>query len=386
MKAMGNLSLHQPAVASTDKGSMSPKALTAIASFLFAVNLAEAKLSIGDPAPELRTGKWVQGEPITQFVTNHVYVLEFWATWCGPCRAAIPHLNELWQKFRDKGVIMIGQDVWDSDDAVAPFVKTMSDQMTYRVALDDKRQSTEGFMASHWWKRGVEGHGIPNAFVINKQGRIAWIGHPMGLNEKVLNEILEDHYDLAEAKAQYEKEEQEQAQWENANDKVSDAIAQKRWADAASALDEVLKLAEALKFPKPEGGYADGFAPTRLQILLGQKKYDEAYKLAESFSDKHPNDSGRQNALAWGLLAETGIESRGVSVARKLAERANVAADQKDAAILDTLARALFMSGEKLEAIKIEQRALDAAPEQEKSHCRKCLADYQQGKLPSATP
>jgi thiol-disulfide isomerase/thioredoxin len=377
MKSTRNITLHSLAVRSL-------KTIIPMASFLFAASLADAKISIGDPAPQLQTGKWVQGEPVTQFATNRVYVVEFWATWCGPCRVSIPHLNELWQKFKDKGVIVIGQDVWDSDDAVAPFVKSMGDKMTYRVALDDKKQSADGFMASHWWKRGVEGHGIPNAFIINKQGRIAWIGHPMGLNEKVLDDIAADRYDLAQAKAQYDKEEQDQAQWEAANDKVSNAIAQKRWAEAGSALDDVLKLAEALKFPKPVGGYADGFAPMRLQILLGQKSYDDAYGLVESFSERHSKDSDRQNTLAWILITTQGIEPRGISVARKLAERANVAAGEKNPAILDTLARALFMSEEKSEAIKIQQKALDAAPERDKSRYRKSLDDYKQGKLPAA--
>ena len=49
-------------------------------------------------------------------------LLNFWATWCGPCRVSIPHLNEIHEKFKDKGLIVIGQDVWERDTtAVAPF-------------------------------------------------------------------------------------------------------------------------------------------------------------------------------------------------------------------------------------------------------------------------
>ena len=172
------------------KHFLSFRALASTACLMFALGQVNAELRIGDPAPPLQVGKWVQGEPVNGFDTNHVYIVEFWATWCGPCRESIPHLNALWQKFKDKGVIVIGQDVWDTDRDVSPFVKRMGAQMTYRVTLDDKSQDPDGFVATHWWKRKVNNHTIPHAFVINRQGRIVWSGHPMELNEQLLNRIL----------------------------------------------------------------------------------------------------------------------------------------------------------------------------------------------------
>ena len=147
-------------------------------------------LKVGDPAPKLQAGKWIQGEPVKEFARDKVYIVEFWATWCGPCRVSIPHLNELHEQFKDKGLVVIGQNVWERNEAEVPkFVKSMGDKMTYRVALDDKSGGGKGRMAETWMD-AADRRGIPSAFVVNKAGRIAWIGHPMQLKPAKLEKIL----------------------------------------------------------------------------------------------------------------------------------------------------------------------------------------------------
>jgi len=150
----------------------------------------EPTLKVGDPAPKLQTGKWVQGDALKELQPGKAYLVEVWATWCGPCRASIPHVNELHNKYKDKGLIVIGQNCWERDDAlVAPFVKKMADKMTYRVALDDKQSSKSGKM-SETWMAAAGRTGIPSAFLVNTKGMVAWIGHPMELKETQIEEVL----------------------------------------------------------------------------------------------------------------------------------------------------------------------------------------------------
>ncbi|MGA2497971.1 MAG: TlpA disulfide reductase family protein [Tepidisphaeraceae bacterium] len=148
----------------------------------------EPKLKAGDPAPKLDVAKWVKGDPVKELEKDRIYVVEFWATWCPPCRASIPHMTQLQKKYADKGVTMIGQNLGEGEKKVEPFVTQMGDKMDYRVAIDK-----DGAMGKTWFKAAGQA-GIPCAFIVDKAGMIAWIGHPMTM-DKVLEQVVAGTYD-----------------------------------------------------------------------------------------------------------------------------------------------------------------------------------------------
>jgi thiol-disulfide isomerase/thioredoxin len=336
----------------------------------------EITLKVGDPAPKLATGKWVQGEPVKGFEKGKAYIVEFWATWCGPCRVSIPHLNEVYEKFKDKGLVVIGQDCWEKDDdLVAPFVKKMGEKMTYRVALDDKSGAGRGMMAKTWMEAAGR-NGIPSAFLVDKRGLIAWIGHPMQLQEKLIEEVLAGTFDVHKAAAAYDTQQQNEAKLNTAWVGVSQAIRQKDW-DKAEA-----KLAEAEKLlPEDQRG---GMDATRLDILFGKEDYAAAYKLARKQSDAHKGDAMFQNQLAWRIVADENIKERDLAVAELCATRANDASQAKDPTILDTVARVKFMQGQKQQAIELQEKAVRLADGDMKAQLEKTLDSYKRGELSKA--
>lgn len=142
-------------------------------------------LKAGDPAPPLSIEQWLRGEPVNGFEKGKVYVVEFWATWCTPCVANIPHLNQT-QKDHP-GIVVIGVAGSERRPAAGQpdtrveklnaFIAARGDGMNYRVAYDEDRS-----MPRAWMEPAGEG-GIPCVFIVGGDGKIAWIGHPVAMDK-----------------------------------------------------------------------------------------------------------------------------------------------------------------------------------------------------------
>jgi len=360
----------------TRKGKRMATLLAFAAGAVWTVAAAEPTLKVGDRAPKLQTGKWVQGQPVTEFKKGQAYIVEFWATWCGPCRVSIPHLNEIYTRYKDKGLVVIGQDCWERDESlVEPFVKKMGEKMTYRVALDDKQGNEKGKMAETWMAAAGQ-NGIPSAFLVDTKGIIAWIGHPMQLKDKVIEEVLEAKFDTAKAAADYDQQQKTDAKLRTVWADLNRAMQKKDWETANAKVDEAENI-----LPQDQ---RDRTQMMRFNILIGQQNYAAAYKVAAALSQANKDNAMLQNDLAWRILTDKNIEQRDLDLAETIAGRADEAAKGADPNIIDTLARAKFMKGNKEEAIALQEKALKLTDSGAKDNFRKTLESYKNGELPEA--
>jgi thiol-disulfide isomerase/thioredoxin len=310
-------------------------------------------LGIGDPAPRLEVTSFVKGEPVKAFESGKNYVVEFWATWCGPCKTSIPHLTELQKK--NPSVSFIGVSVFEENqDLVKPFVAEMGDKMGYRVAIDrvgDKMDSDQGAMAKNWMKAAGQ-NGIPTAFIVNKEGKIAWIGHPMAM-DKALERIMSGTWDLKLAQEEMRKATQDGALPRKSQAKFNAALRSGDPKKLVAAVEEVVAedpTEEATVFPH------------KLTALIKLDEYDKALDYSRQLSKTELGKTAQGlNAIAWTIIdPDAGIKpnSKLIEFALETARRADEMSDGKDSGIADTLGKAYFDSGDAKKAIEAQERAL----------------------------
>ncbi len=144
-------------------------------------------LGVGSVAPGLGGVTWIQGDEVKSMdEKGKLYIVECWATWCGPCVAIIPHMNDLHKKYADKGLVIVGMNVWEEGiEKGQKFVKDQGDGMSYRVAYSGGKKSK--FTTA--WLEASKTTGIPTAFAV-RDGKIIFKGHPGGLKEETIELMM----------------------------------------------------------------------------------------------------------------------------------------------------------------------------------------------------
>lgn len=309
----------------------------------------EPQLGIGDAAPELAVSTWVKGESVTGFEPGQTYVVEFWATWCGPCKMSMPHISELQSTYGDK-VKFIGVSD-ETEEVVREFLKaeqaegkTWDDVITYTLAMDDDKATT-----NERYMRAAAQNGIPSAFVVGKDGHIEWIGHPMAI-EKPLAEVVAGTWDRERAKAEIIAERKMMLRMKQLQEKMQLAAKNEDWESALKILDEMTE------------GMADGnpaIELTRSSFLRNAGRESEASAIVDGIREKNWDDPNTLNQLAWTLAAQMGgIE---LDLALKAALRADELSKGGDASIQDTVARVYYEMKQLDDAIAWQQKAVDNA-------------------------
>jgi thiol-disulfide isomerase/thioredoxin len=272
-------------------------------------------------------------------------VMEFWATWCGPCIVMMPHMGELQAQYKDKGVTFIGYSAKDpnnTQEKVEAMVAKKGPALGYTFAYADDRETYNA------WMRAAGQNGIPCCFVVDKEGKIAYIGHPMYL-DVVLPKVVAGKWGSADREGL------------EAIEKDVNAVFQ-----ATRDPNPEVYLGKLAAFEKAHPALAGipYFNGSRINALLKAKKTDDAKKLCEALIAKglKTSDDMVLGTVAGALRSPAAEKNKDLlAVALKAAEAAVKVAGDKDWRAVLGLAETHFALGNAEKARECGAKALAAA-------------------------
>ena len=364
-----------------------------------------AMLTIGSEAPALDIEHWVsdrngQFKPVTEFEDGKIYVVEFWATWCGPCISSMPHLVELQNAHAKDGV----QVVSISDEDMETVKKFLERKYAPRgeAAEGEDQPSTYGELTSAYclttdpdescnkaYMRAAGQNGIPCCFLVGKTGHVEWIGHPMRL-DTALEAVIADEWDrdmfakefiasqqvdLAVAKAggmlqagdfdgalamfvalRKENPGEAGAQIDFYISRIKEIQVQAMVSEGK--VDEVITMLDE-KLAAAEEGEKTDIHQQKFSVLMMAGKEKEAAVVLEALSTKL--SAAELNEVSWSIYEATteGEVATELVQAATLAAKKAVEAEPKNPAVLDTLAHLIHLSGDLQAAIKLQSKAVE---------------------------
>lgn len=138
---------------------------------------------LGQPAPDFvlpdQSGRMIS----LRRLRGRVVLLDFWATWCGPCRRTMPHVQRWHEQYKDRGLKVIGINI----EGPLPRVFRYLDAGKYGFTVVFDQGNWRSQIAQLY---GV--HSIPYTFLVDRKGIIRYRGHPLRLSEKLLQAVLEE--------------------------------------------------------------------------------------------------------------------------------------------------------------------------------------------------
>jgi len=330
---------------------------------------------IGTEAPPLDIEHWVQDgegkfDHITEFEEGKVYIVEFWATWCGPCLQAMPHIVRLQRDYADRGVqvVSVSREPRATIDA---FLKkpvpgqsgTTYEKLTKSYCLTS---DPDGSVYKDYMEAAGQS-GIPTAFIVGKTGRVEWVGHPMRMDGP-LEDIVENRWDRTAFGAPFKaKHESEQLMTE-----LNTLLQNDESEEAIRMVDEAIAKTDA-------GIEHDKLKSVKLQILMISGKTEGLTELTSELLEK-ATTSTQVNELAWRVFQS---HTQNAKVEKELLQicadatqtAANDVAGSQKAPILDTLAHLQHVLGNLDAAIAAQTEAVELVQGPQKAEVQKFLTE-----------
>ncbi len=135
----------------------------------------------GKPTPALSLSDWVNGEVTSEQMKGKVVIVDFYATWCGPCIEGIPHNNDLLKKYKDKGLLIVGVCTNEKgQEKMAQTAKTY--HMQYPTARDRELKSEKAWAVEYY----------PTYAVVDRNGIVRAIGLMPEKLEEAVKKLLDE--------------------------------------------------------------------------------------------------------------------------------------------------------------------------------------------------
>jgi thiol-disulfide isomerase/thioredoxin len=313
-------------------------------------------VEIGENCPPIRAERVLKGEAISALQADQVYVIEFWASWCGPCVEAMPHMKSLEREFSERGVEFISVnvremrragDVWEEtfDKAsllqVKKFVQENEEWMPETVLYDGQDKSIDNA-----WLGATRG--VPTVFVIDREGKVAWIGHPLMLRLP-LESIVVGKWDLSSDPSKVQE--------------VSDMFFKSVQMIAANSKQGLEAWSKAeVKFPK----LAEDLIGKKFDALITAGAVEGAIEVGDVYFEKASKDRDIRalNRIGWSIIdPDSPLEKRDLELALRATTRANEFAHGKYAIVHETLAQIYFLQGKIDAAIESQLTAIELSGE-----------------------